>query len=678
MRTPVRRGWICNDRAPFASQVCIKISSATFEMNVTVERFILSDQVLEPDSDPDPVDDAEDRQCRFEDRKQHFYFSNYVRCPKLVFGTGTKWIQGRYARNGGGASTIDATGTKHGQEDFIDEELVSSVIAALDAGIRHIDTAEFYGQEQSVGEAIQRWTQKTGIDRREIFLTTKYWPGLEGKKSVASKSTNATAASSSRSGGPSRSKSTTKKKKAADGTPGAEAQAAAEVVSGTAGAPAAPLPESASSSGQEEQDIEADILGSLCESLDRLQTDYVDLYLLHCPFEAFNVDKSLQEDAKRLADNLIFPEDDNLNLHGTNKATAATAELHQQAGSLELFRSRMRHANQKRESKLRRAWARMEQCAKRGLCRSIGLSNFPMSDIECLMFEEKTNTQAPKPGTTPLDNKLRCAIAPVCNQVEAHLHLDIQDLENFRKPQFLVNTRTDKHFHQWFGLRDDRSLIPKTFVYGAAWPLRATPPGEFDVDPRKLKERWPESEPEEKRQKEVVFGAESSVESEQFEIDTDPEKDPFVDRDYEPPYDDEDCWEKNSEDSEDTRDRKKRKRQRLRLKDIHDLERNPPIDTPWEKNRDLKRCLYDLATARNTSSEVVAYKWCLDQDWGLVFTSANADRIKHIATDIYNIELTAPDREKLKKLGTRWDDQRQHFVTDFQHYLHCHQLMTRT
>ncbi len=136
------------------------------------------------------------------------------------------------------------------------------------------------------------------------------------------------------------------KKKTPDGTPGAEAQTAAEVVdSGTAGAPAAPLPDSASSSGQEEQDIEADILGSLCESLDRLQTDYVDLYLLHCPFEAFNVDKSLQEDAKRLADNL-FPEDDNLSLHGTNKATAATAELHQQAGSLELFRSRMRHANQ--------------------------------------------------------------------------------------------------------------------------------------------------------------------------------------------------------------------------------------------------------------------------------------------------------------------------------------------
>ncbi len=285
MRTPLRRGW--NDHAPFASQVCL-VSSATSEseMSVTLSRFILSDQVLEPDSDPDPVDDAEDRQCRFEDRKQHFYFSNYVRCPKLVFGTGTKWIQGRYARNkgGGGASTIDAAGTKHGQEDFTDEELVSSVIAALDAGIRHIDTAEFYGQEQSVGEAIQRWTQKTGIDRREIFLTTKYWPGLEGyhekkvlqlhtcwsfcitnflyvarktcnaqiirenrketrlpsiscmrrvvsvvslasqcvtvtlfscrdkgKKSVASKSTNATAASSSRSG-PSRSESKAKKK----------------------------------------------------------------------------------------------------------------------------------------------------------------------------------------------------------------------------------------------------------------------------------------------------------------------------------------------------------------------------------------------------------------------------------------------------------------------------------
>ena len=47
----------------------------------------------------------------------------------------------------------------------------ASVLVALEAGYRHIDTAAFYGNEVSVGRAIR----KSGIPREEIFLTTKVW-----------------------------------------------------------------------------------------------------------------------------------------------------------------------------------------------------------------------------------------------------------------------------------------------------------------------------------------------------------------------------------------------------------------------------------------------------------------------------------------------------------------------
>ncbi len=47
----------------------------------------------------------------------------------------------------------------------------SSVLAALKAGYRHIDTAAAYGNQESVGRGIR----KSGIPRDEIFVTTKLW-----------------------------------------------------------------------------------------------------------------------------------------------------------------------------------------------------------------------------------------------------------------------------------------------------------------------------------------------------------------------------------------------------------------------------------------------------------------------------------------------------------------------
>ncbi len=51
------------------------------------------------------------------------------------------------------------------------EDCERSVLEALKVGYRHIDTAQAYYNEEEVGEAIK----KSGIDRKEIFLTTKVW-----------------------------------------------------------------------------------------------------------------------------------------------------------------------------------------------------------------------------------------------------------------------------------------------------------------------------------------------------------------------------------------------------------------------------------------------------------------------------------------------------------------------
>jgi 2,5-diketo-D-gluconate reductase A len=51
------------------------------------------------------------------------------------------------------------------------EECERCVLDALKVGYRHIDTAQAYYNEEEVGNAIK----KSGIPRKEIFLTTKVW-----------------------------------------------------------------------------------------------------------------------------------------------------------------------------------------------------------------------------------------------------------------------------------------------------------------------------------------------------------------------------------------------------------------------------------------------------------------------------------------------------------------------
>ena len=52
----------------------------------------------------------------------------------------------------------------------------TAVLAALEAGYRHIDTAAMYGNEESVGAAVRT----SGIPRENIFVTTKLWNSDHG------------------------------------------------------------------------------------------------------------------------------------------------------------------------------------------------------------------------------------------------------------------------------------------------------------------------------------------------------------------------------------------------------------------------------------------------------------------------------------------------------------------
>lgn len=74
--------------------------------------------------------------------------NNGIKMPRLGFGTNT---------------LTDAVG-------------VRSVSEAISVGYRLIDTAHIYGNEPAVGEGIRQ----SGIDRKELFLTSKLWVDFAG------------------------------------------------------------------------------------------------------------------------------------------------------------------------------------------------------------------------------------------------------------------------------------------------------------------------------------------------------------------------------------------------------------------------------------------------------------------------------------------------------------------
>ena len=59
------------------------------------------------------------------------------------------------------------------------DECINSVKSALSNGIRLIDTASAYGNEEEIGQAIREAVSEGIIRREDVFVTTKIYPGNE-------------------------------------------------------------------------------------------------------------------------------------------------------------------------------------------------------------------------------------------------------------------------------------------------------------------------------------------------------------------------------------------------------------------------------------------------------------------------------------------------------------------
>lgn len=84
----------------------------------------------------------------------------------LGTGTGTKWQKIKKAR--------DAS-----LKDTLLDEMVDYLVESVKNGYRHIDTAEIYTTHPEVAKAIA----KTDVPREDLFITTKYNPGVVGQPS---------------------------------------------------------------------------------------------------------------------------------------------------------------------------------------------------------------------------------------------------------------------------------------------------------------------------------------------------------------------------------------------------------------------------------------------------------------------------------------------------------------
>ena len=83
--------------------------------------------------------------------------SSKTSIPRIGYGTGTKWFSG------------------YGSINSIDKDLVDSIHTALSVGYRHIDAAEMYGTDTSIGEALR--TQS--IPRNDLWITSKVYRNIE-------------------------------------------------------------------------------------------------------------------------------------------------------------------------------------------------------------------------------------------------------------------------------------------------------------------------------------------------------------------------------------------------------------------------------------------------------------------------------------------------------------------
>ena len=78
-----------------------------------------------------------------------FTLAGGINVPQIAFGSGTAHYQ---------------------------QECTENILAALEVGMRHIDTAQAYLNEESVGKAIATFlASHPEVKREDLFITSKVW-----------------------------------------------------------------------------------------------------------------------------------------------------------------------------------------------------------------------------------------------------------------------------------------------------------------------------------------------------------------------------------------------------------------------------------------------------------------------------------------------------------------------
>jgi len=71
---------------------------------------------------------------------------------------------------------VPAVGLGTASFPFVEEDVRAAVLAALELGYRHLDTASLYRSERAVGEAVAEAARRGVVaSREEVFVTTKMW-----------------------------------------------------------------------------------------------------------------------------------------------------------------------------------------------------------------------------------------------------------------------------------------------------------------------------------------------------------------------------------------------------------------------------------------------------------------------------------------------------------------------
>jgi len=71
-----------------------------------------------------------------------------------------------------------------GSDRHTPEQVADAVYGAIKAGYRLIDCAAIYGNEDKVGEALEKVIEEGLVTRDEIFITSKVWNDMHGKGDV--------------------------------------------------------------------------------------------------------------------------------------------------------------------------------------------------------------------------------------------------------------------------------------------------------------------------------------------------------------------------------------------------------------------------------------------------------------------------------------------------------------